>query len=100
MVKIESVLNYLGSNLTIDGHEFWLQVIATGIVILWFETFLIGTKLKRLFKFDPYEYKKPFDCRFCTHFWIGSAVALCAMSLDLFILNLVTSQFYERTFTK
>lgn len=91
--------------MNITPYEY--QIIITSIVILWFEVFNIGTRIKRIIYRDPIkqaQYKKPWDCRLCTHFWIGTIMALSyfapSMRWEELIIalsfNTVTSLFYER----
>jgi hypothetical protein len=86
MLEVELVWNILE-----------LQVLTIAIMILWFEVFSIGTRLKQLFKIPLSEYRKPFDCRFCTMFWIGNIVALITLTPQLAILNVIVSHLYSKT---
>jgi hypothetical protein len=86
MLEVESVWNILE-----------LQVLTIAIMILWFEVFSIGTRLKQLLKIPLSEYKKPFDCRFCTMFWIGNVIALSTLTPELAILNVIVSHIYSKT---
>jgi len=80
-----------------------LQAISTAITMIWFEVLKGGYKIKKLlYRSTAYKYRKPWDCRFCTHFWIGSMLSIYFIftnnnsSLVIFLaLNLITSKLYD-----
>jgi hypothetical protein len=87
-----------------DFNPLEVQIIATAFVIWWYE-FLHGQiKLKKILcpKYEKV-YKKPYDCRLCNHFWIGSIfVIFFIFTQELengaiyLALNFVTSYFYDK----
>lgn len=74
----------------------WLQILTTAITIIWFETFGVGQRLKVLLGWKPMDYVKPFDCRYCTHFWIGTIISIATLNPELIITNIVISNVYEK----
>lgn len=87
-----------------DFSPLDVQIIATAFVIWWFEFAWGHHKLKTLL-FPKYKnkYKKPFDCRLCNHFWIGSLFGILFIfteqlenGLIYLALNFVTSYYYDK----
>lgn len=87
-----------------------IQLTATALTIVWFEIFNFGFTLKMLLYKNVegwYNYKKPFDCRLCTHFWLGSVVSAIYFFIHLdasllvasLSLNTLISYIYERVQT-
>ncbi len=83
-----------------------VQVLATFITFMWFEVFNIGYKIKRKLYKKYWAFRKPWDCRFCTHFWLGLSLApYFLINGQLFefafyiILNTLISKYYDTIFT-
>ena len=73
------------------------------VTIFWFEVFSIGSRLKKLFGKPLHEFTKPFDCRFCTNFWIGTLFCVAGLfffdyftTFIVFITNIAVSNIYDR----
>jgi len=73
------------------------------VTIFWFEVFSIGSRLKVLLGKPLHDFVKPFDCRFCTHFWIGTAFCLGSLFFfdyftifTVFMANIAVSNIYDR----
>jgi hypothetical protein len=73
-----------------------LQVITTATTIIWFEALSMGERIKLKLGISPWEFTKPWDCRFCTHFWLGAIIALATLNPGLFVMNILISVVYDR----
>ena len=83
------------------------QVIATAIFILLFEAYHIGFRIKKIIYDDYWVYRKPWDCRFCMFFWIGSISGIYFIFIDkpsslvyFLAINIITAKIYDYAFTK
>jgi hypothetical protein len=74
-----------------------MYLLPTAIAII-LEGINYGYYYKKLMKIQPFEIVKPFDCLFCTHFWVGTIIAAITLNPFLFILNIITSKLYDRIF--
>jgi hypothetical protein len=81
-----------------------VQIIATAFVLLWFE-FIHGQIIIKKIICPKYEkiYRKPYDCRQCNHFWLGSLFGIFFIfteqlenGLIYLALNFLTSYFYDK----
>lgn len=83
------------------------EIMAFATTLLWFEFFQMGTRLKRLFGIPAHVHRKPFDCRFCTHHWIGFACSFWVLYETEFYywavficLNFIIAFYYEHSLQK
>jgi hypothetical protein len=86
-----------------DFSPLEVQIIATALVLLWFEVLHVGLRIKKLLYTNYWEYRKPWDCRLCTHFWLGSIFGILFIftqqlenGLIYLALNFVTSYYYDK----
>lgn len=87
----------------VDFNPLEVQIIATALVVLWFEILHVGIRIKKLLYKDYWTYRKPWDCRLCTHFWLGSIFVIFFIfttqlenGLIYLALNFVTSYTYDK----
>lgn len=87
-----------------DFNVIEIQIIATAFVLLWFE-FINGQIIIKKIICPKYEkiYRKPYDCRLCNHFWLGSLFVIFFIftkqlenGLIYLALNFLTSYFYDK----
>lgn len=82
---------------------FIIVIMNTAIVLLWFD-FNLGLRLKTILGYDPTKHTKPFDCMFCTSFWIGISSVVYfsfkhqnwAGSLLLLVLSYIASRILDK----
>jgi hypothetical protein len=86
-----------------DFNPLEIQLFATCLVVLWFEVLHVGLRIKKALYTNFWEYRKPWDCRLCTHFWLGSIFILFFIftkqlenGLIYFALNFLTSYTYDK----
>ncbi len=53
-----------------------LQTVTLLVSLIWFDYFEFQFTLKRWRKIPAHQYTKPYDCFFCTNFWIGVTIAI------------------------
>lgn len=89
-----------------DYTVYEWQIITTFLMFLWFDVFHVGYMIKKRFYKRYWAFIKPWDCRFCTHFWIGAAMSpYFLINGELFefaiyiIINTLTSKCYDKIFT-
>jgi hypothetical protein len=86
-----------------DFSPLEVQIIATAFVLLWFEVLHVGLRIKKVLYTNYWEYRKPWDCRLCTHFWLGSIFVIFFIftqqlenGLIYLALNFVISYYYDK----
>ena len=73
-----------------------LQVISTAMTILLYEFLQYGMYVKKWLKKPLHIPIKPFDCGFCTSFWIGTIISIVTFTPMLFITNFIISYYYGK----
>ena len=64
-----------------------IAISSIGIAIILVDILSLGSRIKKLFKIDPYKSIKPFDCITCMAFWSSVILSVIYYETELQLLT-------------